>query len=104
MKGSLLMVERDPVLLPWLRSEGVLIGGKFALSGDDEVVAVRECNDDIERGISAMFEGLLLEGESKRWTGVDKELNPKGCASCCGKRQRGRSDHHIEQVTGEQGQ
>lgn len=70
MKGSLLLVEIDPVVLP----EGVLMGGKTELSGDDEVVAVRECNDEIERGISLVYAGLLLvEGEGKRWMEVDKE-------------------------------
>jgi hypothetical protein len=61
MKGPLLMVERDPVALPWPRRDGVLTEEKVELSGDDEVVAVRECNEDIESGIVFSFcEGLLL--------------------------------------------
>lgn len=57
------MVEIDPVVLP----EGVLMGGKTELSGDDEVVAVRECNDDIERGISLVYAGLVLwKGRASR--------------------------------------
>ena len=71
------MVEIDPVVLP----EGVLMGGKTELSGDDEVVAVRECNDEIERGISLVYAGLLLWKERAsggwRWT---KKPKPKGCA------------------------
>jgi len=56
MKGPLLMVEIDPVVL----LEGVLIGGKTELSGDDEFVPVRECNDEMERGISSVCTSLLL--------------------------------------------
>jgi hypothetical protein len=54
-KGPLLMVERDPVALPWPRSDGVLIEEKVELSGDDDIVAVRECNDGIEGGISRVL-------------------------------------------------
>lgn len=89
------MVEIDPVVLP----EGVLMGGKTELSGDDEVVAVRECNDDIERGISLVCADLLLwkERASSGWWWTKKPKR-KFALSCC-EQQRGRSDHHVEPVT-----
>ena len=94
MKGPLLMVEIDPVVL----LEGVLIGGKTELSGDDEVVPVRECNDEMERGISLGCAGVLLwKGRASGRSWWTKKSKRKVALSCCGGRQRGRSDHGVKQ-------
>ena len=75
------MVEIDPVVLP----EGVLMGGKTELSGDDEAVAVRECNDEIERGISLVYAGLLLwKGRASGGWSWTKKPKRKVALSGCG--------------------
>jgi hypothetical protein len=73
------MVEREPAALPWPHSEGVLIEEKVELSGDDDIVAVRECNDDVEGGISLVFlwRFAAMEEQSGQWIGADKGPKPR---------------------------